>query len=1685
MAHVDYNALRNQTLGSGRDEEAVTVNTRALIDKVLARYSGEYTTLRELLQNAADANATEVEVRFTTMDGGHLSDEPEDLKLLLKQKVKRMVVKNNGQAFREEDWQRLKRIAEGNPDETKIGAFGVGFYSVFADCEEPFISSGSQAMAFYWKGNQLFTRRATLEKPDPWTVFFLDNREPTDLPDIKSFCRFLATSITFVSLTKISLFIDDHKILVLRKKAAPSFPLDIPNTLNPTTSEKLMTITAVNTESVQIDAEYMNLVEYKEANAVQTGVQTFKSFWHKFTAVPEAAQSMEDLSIKKSATIFLRISTASVKTSTSAKFAQELERATKKPPPKVTNVAFLSMSKAELDASEKQVDLFENVYPHKEGRIFIGFPTHQTTSIRAHISASSVIPTVERESIDLNARIVKVWNQELLQAAGILARIVYQDEMASLAMLASKRDKAGIKELCPTAIHIMNQFTFLPSTPSETVGRCIEQGFWTCSKNYSIDLLSTKGVRSSAKIRVSKEITFLENLALLPEELEEGAPTFINLLKNNGILLEVTVRDVAEELGNQALTKSQATTFLKWASLKAAKDPSFREAMTNLFNAAVIMVEESEAPIPLAGIKHAIDPSRIPPTGPFPDSCIPFGISKTLTRSDIEGLGWTYLDISDWVAFLCNGRFGVEHDLNLNPQFSQSVLVVICKSWTQLSKPQKEKITALLSTRTCITTKNGQKKPSEAYIEKIKLFEDLPVVLPFSGLKTNILAELGVRKTVELSLVLTRLMNPGEDGSTWSHIDLVKYLTGVREDIPSSDLKKLKDTPICPAEGEGKDAQGHRKLYRVRELYQPDEGIRRLGLPIIDWKGERIPHSELKFLVSLGLQKFPDAAKVLFLASNNQPDIALRNIALQYFISKFQENGYVNEPKKSFATIPFLPADPGTGGNHAKDFLFTPTEVFLRPKSSVLKFPVLRKDLYVYAQSFGVKEDPPIQEALKRLANSPPETAEEAKVKFGYFAFRVGEINSQVASTLASYPIVPVEKIDKTGKKEIKRLPPRNCYIGGNDSHYRNIFDFVDFGREANAFLMFLGTKAEPTPTEIAYMCARDPDRVLGEIGINKYLSLLKVFSESIDEIKKDAQLLGLMRTTRMLLATNEPASTEEETKVDADAEEEVANMKVYELAKAQDIYIIDDFSNFSKFRSEILAAPQDDTIEMLYARLGSLWLSNRIQKTPSVGAIIHNEAEAARMHKLILERVRLFIVNNGEPLKKEMKWIEKSLNVTFVQFVNIKVTLLLPNGDQRVSSMRITATSAIVQQKLELYLTPNPDFFHVSEALVNSLLKRPKSSSAFMLTNFFTTDLMTLRQRGINVDRILKARKEEARLAEEARLKENAKQRQADAEAAEQRYKAEQEKARQLEYSRQLEEKRLKEQGPRDGGRPSIEGGAPMPGAFQDSPPRKTTKESGGFFKGLTKRFGLENQDQKQQDQLRNLLGDSKGSGNTQMVPHAPTPGVKEPIRQPPQAEKPTEPHRILSNLHTAINRSRAHNSNEVVNEGKMFEVKEDTSYCDKTSSHDIVVCGETPTGMKAYLDRSLVGQKTELMSEFSHGLNRFAVLLEAVASVFEVPKSSLHIYYNTSGESIAFNLNGAMFFNFRFYKALHLDSSGKQEKKYDDAFVYWFVTMAHELSHNLVKEHSAAHSFYTESLVQEYFIKATQFMASRATRV
>ena len=61
------------------------------------------------------------------------------------------------------------------------------------------------------------------------------------------------------------------------------------------------------------------------------------------------------------------------------------------------------------------------------------------TGLNAHISTPSVIPTVERESIDLNNQFIRAWNIELLRVAGILIRIAWNCEMANLSRKLSRK----------------------------------------------------------------------------------------------------------------------------------------------------------------------------------------------------------------------------------------------------------------------------------------------------------------------------------------------------------------------------------------------------------------------------------------------------------------------------------------------------------------------------------------------------------------------------------------------------------------------------------------------------------------------------------------------------------------------------------------------------------------------------------------------------------------------------------------------------------------------------------------------------------------------------------------------------------------------------------------------------------------------------------------------------------------------------------------------------------------------------------------------------------------------------------------------------------------------------------------------------------------------------------------------
>lgn len=152
---------------------------------------------------------------------------------------------------------------------------------------------------------------------------------------------------------------------------------------------------------------------------------------------------------------------------------------------------------------------------------------------------------------------------------------------------------------------------------------------------------------------------------------------------------------------------------------------------------------------------------------------------------------------------------------------------------------------------------------------------------------------------------------------------------------------------------------------------------------------------------------------------------------------------------------------------------------------------------------------------------------------------------------------------------------------------------------------------------------------------------------------------------------------------------------------------------------------------------------------------------------------------------------------------------------------------------------------------------------------------------------------------------------------------------------------------------------------------------------------------------------------------------------------------------------------------------MKETASYCDSKPGQDITYIGEI-TGVRVFISNTAVVNgmpAAKFLEANASALKLFASVLLDCADVFSLKRSTVHMFYDDAGSTIAFNQDRALFFNYRYFDNLHLPVVQQGNKA--DAIVYWSVVMAHELAHNLVSDHSAQHSYYTEAMVVQYFPK------------
>lgn len=220
-------------------------------------------------------------------------------------------------------------------------------------------------------------------------------------------------------------------------------------------------------------------------------------------------------------------------------------------------------------------------------------------------------------------------------------------------------------------------------------------------------------------------------------------------------------------------------------------------------------------------------------------------------------------------------------------------------------------------------------------------------------------------------------------------------------------------------------------------------------------------------------------------------------------------------------------------------------------------------------------------ECVNRLIAKPPQSKREATILFRYFTSRLGELGPNNVAKIADARIVPVMAKNQTANgyvnekvadnRDMKHRTPLQCYLGSS-SAYAEMFDFVDFGNEANAFLLKCGSRNEPTKLELAALACTEPARLLGIMqSPEKYLSMLRSLADDVSMLKKDKTLWKQMRSSKFLLGSVEIVGSKENGKAgrstgleaadagyDSDPEDvENAPIKQFQLALPSQIVVV------------------------------------------------------------------------------------------------------------------------------------------------------------------------------------------------------------------------------------------------------------------------------------------------------------------------------------------------------------------------------------------------------------------------------------------------------------------------------------------------------------------------------------------------
>jgi len=1535
------------SIRSATQARHVTVNQRKLIDTMLARYAGDYATFRELIQNADDAESKTVVISLSCST--RKGKGPPAAGGRLRVRVDSIEVANDGKVFREEDWTRVQRISEGNPNEQCVGMFGVGFYSVFSFVDEPMICSGGKCMLFSWSGNQLtyhysddlHTKGERAQK----TVFYFAPLKEAIVLDLEKLREFLKSSLSFTKhIKKIVVRNGEVEVLCCASKTFGA------------------------AEKVPVTRDGWGGADLFEPEGIEVRPC-------RVTVSGEGSVSEYDL---VTSTLKLRRSPENVA------FNEECRKILKKNLPKETKVSLLFPREVDRTGSDQR---------RYRGRIFVGLSTNEDTGCCFDISAH-LYPTIERSNVDFQSPSLSKWNSQLTFAAGRCARAFYDW-------------REGFSK--PAYAPLYCWFPFA-ETKTQCVSGLLKDGFFQ-KPQLAISFDGKQMVPCKdlllPKYKLETILSEDSHINLAPESsLKEGSG-FFRVLEERKLARGLSHSDLVAHMNrNQPLSNTQAADILAWFVDGARHKDAFKGKKKEFVSAFRVAHPVIKAPLALKGMGFYADGAL--DGVPTPPNVLPGAVVAILGRITLpeklsKVLGLKPLPFHKWVHAIAKGKAKPK----AKPGSSQLV------SWTGIQGQNRRalkrihqylsmNLTELQSLRAgsnilsqlkelpCMPTVRqgvlGFHKPVEAYFKpsiqgSSKNLNDFPYVdMDVSnGDQLVLLNEdesKGSRGSSSGRSIMIIDSDEGESDASDMESDLgevhlpksastprvsFKYLSMldvqshphmemlVREMIDQKatsleiitslssgptlsqkDIEELKKIPFIQCEDDPTLRCPGEILFRSQILDEVSSYFPPGHLHLLAWRPTK-KHRD--FLTLLGVQTFPRMNTIFeILGQMNQrikdeTESITEHPLMDFFLRNFDVHyeKFYAEAKTSCAFLPVV------GETKMRTWAEASTSDG-RPFLAMVSPEFLKKsEEYGVLSALELKELPTAEDVMNTILNG--NALDEANI-FAALTFLGKRMN-----TLADLKITHYRKLRTTPfipHENGKYLSPGEVYLFSDAASTRELTGWITtkaFDGPARQFMIECGAKERPNASELVE-AIMDPGRRASCIKSSSfspdlYLQLLERIAAEWNTVGK--RLRAKLRASKVLLASIG------------------GGKEGVEMRMASECYLIDN--TFYEALVKPCSSPKgaSEMLEKMYEDLGSTWLTKAVtMKAVPYNIIKSSSSRAESLASLIEERIPLLLRHrDGSPITKLRADAEKVLtNLQVVEakeirrelsFEGKRIPLPLENAD--ISMCTLDCPKEKRRRNRTLYLLQSAD---------NCLF-----DIGSQLATLITTDLKNADQLGNQIAQILMLTHDQL-------------------------------SARGWPVGRFLPKERKR--------------GSLGPVVMEEEGPQR--EFSFPIHSGRVKR----------------VLKGCKNAGAW----IAPDTGKR-------YTEEVSEPPVSSSSLKRTV----------VKVGGMACYVAEDN-----------------------FFDEEL--EKIQPSGSSRAALESFVQILNRLASIVGVKASSCNVFLDRFSSALAFNLNKSLFFNLRSYEQLHF---GKEDTQ--SVLMNWFVTMCHELAHNVHANHNKAHEQLEEELI------------------